>query len=155
MYTFSTIRWQFSIVYYILIHGIYRITADMKTCKYIPLVSDRTSCDTTDKLWREDRTSCDTSDKLWRDLQNWRYCFYWWRNNVFDITFTNNFQHQSRFVDNDDITGEIKRKMSKLSIIKIIEKIIQLESLSFHLLSYIKSHNYIIWCTTLYFQQLP
>ena len=42
--------------------------------------------------------SCDTSDNVCRDLQNWRYYFYRWRQNVFDVTLTDNFQYQSQFL---------------------------------------------------------
>jgi len=47
---------------------------------------------------KPDRTSCDTSDNVCRDLQNYRYCFFRWRKNVFDVTLTDNFQNQSQFL---------------------------------------------------------
>jgi hypothetical protein len=33
---------------------------------------------------------------------------------MFDVTLTDNFQYQSQFVDNENITVEIKGKMPKL-----------------------------------------
>ena len=40
----------------------------------------------------------DTSNNVYQDLQNCCWCFYLWRQNVFDITLTDNFQYQSVLV---------------------------------------------------------
>jgi hypothetical protein len=39
--------------------------------------------------------SYDITDNICQDLQNWRYCFYQRRQNLFVITLTDNFQNQS------------------------------------------------------------
>jgi len=74
----------------------------------------------TDKLYHimlyrkveSERISCDTSDNVhgfW-DLQNWRYCFYWWHHIVFDVTLTNIFQYRIQFSDTDNITHRYQEK---------------------------------------------
>ena len=43
-------------------------------------------------------------DNVCWDLQNWRYCFHRWHDNVTDVTLTDNFQYQNQFVEIDNIT---------------------------------------------------
>ena len=52
------------------------------------------------------------SGNICGDLENWRYCFYHYCYDVFDIALTNIFQYQSQFVDAENIY-EIKAQMSK------------------------------------------
>jgi hypothetical protein len=67
----------------------------------------------TDKLYlimlyrkvESERMNCDNVDGSW-DLQNWRYCLYWWYHIVFDVTLTDIFQ----LSNTDNITGRYQDK---------------------------------------------